>query len=53
MASRAHTPLPAARRALDRLRRSLWLFVAAFPFLWTAWGSFKVEARLLLPRPTG
>jgi ABC-type glycerol-3-phosphate transport system permease component len=21
----------------------LWLFVAAFPFLWTAWGSFKVE----------
>ena len=23
---------------------SLWLFVAAFPFLWTAWGSFKVEA---------
>ncbi len=22
----------------------LWLFVAAFPFLWTAWGSFKVEA---------
>jgi multiple sugar transport system permease protein len=22
----------------------VWLFVAAFPFLWTAWGSFKVEA---------
>jgi len=21
----------------------IWLFVAAFPFLWTAWGSFKVE----------
>jgi multiple sugar transport system permease protein len=21
----------------------LWLFVAAFPFLWTLWGSFKVE----------
>ena len=21
----------------------LWLFIAAFPFLWTAWGSFKVE----------
>lgn len=21
-----------------------WLFFAAFPFLWTAWGSFKVEA---------
>ena len=22
----------------------VWLFVAAFPFLWTTWGSFKVEA---------
>lgn len=22
----------------------LWLFLAAFPFLWTMWGSFKVEA---------
>jgi len=22
----------------------LWLFVAAFPFLWTLWGSFKMEA---------
>lgn len=22
----------------------LWLFLAAFPFIWTAWGSFKVEA---------
>lgn len=22
----------------------IWLFLAAFPFLWTAWGSFKVEA---------
>lgn len=21
----------------------IWLFFAAFPFLWTAWGSFKVE----------
>lgn len=21
----------------------LWLIMAAFPFLWTAWGSFKVE----------
>ncbi len=21
----------------------LWLIIAAFPFLWTAWGSFKVE----------
>ena len=23
---------------------ALWLIVAAFPFLWTTWGSFKVEA---------
>ncbi len=22
----------------------LWLFLAAFPYIWTAWGSFKVEA---------
>jgi ABC-type glycerol-3-phosphate transport system permease component len=22
----------------------LWLFIAAFPYLWTAWGSFKVQA---------
>ena len=22
----------------------VWVFVAAFPFLWTMWGSFKVEA---------
>ena len=21
----------------------LWVFVAAFPFIWTFWGSFKVE----------
>jgi len=21
----------------------LWLIIAAFPFLWTVWGSFKVE----------
>ena len=22
----------------------LWLIIAAFPFLWTVWGSFKVQA---------
>ena len=27
---------------------AVWLFIAAFPFLWTVWGSFKVEARFLL-----
>ena len=21
----------------------IWVFVAAFPFIWTFWGSFKVE----------
>ena len=21
----------------------IWLIVAAFPFIWTVWGSFKVE----------
>ena len=21
----------------------LWVIIAAFPFLWTAWGSFKVQ----------
>ncbi len=21
----------------------IWLFMAAFPFIWTLWGSFKVE----------
>ena len=24
----------------------IWLFIAVFPFLWTFWGSFKVEADL-------
>ncbi len=23
---------------------ALWLLLAAFPFFWTLWGSFKVEA---------
>ena len=22
---------------------TIWVIIAAFPFLWTAWGSFKVE----------
>ena len=25
-----------------------WLIIAAFPFLWTVWGSFKVQGRLFL-----
>ncbi len=26
---------------------ALWLFIAAFPFFWTFWGSFKVQADFL------
>ncbi len=43
MASRAQrrsAPLIAISTALI----VVWLIVAAFPFLWTTWGSFKVEA---------
>lgn len=43
MADLAHRkPLPLM--ALSICFILLWLFVAAFPFIWTAWGSFKVEA---------
>jgi multiple sugar transport system permease protein len=40
---------PALRRSRSLAATStvlvlIWLFIAAFPFLWTAWGSFKVEA---------
>ena len=43
MADRAHRkPLPLM--ALSVTFILLWLIAAAFPFLWTAWGSFKVEA---------
>ena len=42
MASRAtRRSLPLA--ALSTGFVLVWLLVAAFPFLWTAWGSFKVE----------
>lgn len=42
MASRAtRRSLPLA--AISTVFVLLWLFVAAFPFVWTAWGSFKVE----------
>ena len=43
MADRAHRkPLPLM--ALSVTFILLWLIAAAFPFIWTAWGSFKVEA---------
>lgn len=43
MSSRAQRQSPALI-ALSTGIVLLWLFLAAFPFLWTAWGSFKVEA---------
>lgn len=42
MASRAHRqPLPLATLSVGFVL--IWLFLAAFPFLWTMWGAFKVE----------
>ncbi len=35
---------PIALRTISTVFLLLWLVVAAFPFLWTVWGSFKVEA---------
>ncbi|MFO1209824.1 MAG: carbohydrate ABC transporter permease [Amaricoccus sp.] len=43
MASKA-TRRSAPLVALSTAFVLVWLVVAAFPFLWTAWGSFKVEA---------
>jgi len=34
---------PASLRIASTLFVTLWLIAAAFPFLWTLWGSFKVE----------
>lgn len=34
---------PASLRLLTFAFVAVWLVVAAFPFLWTLWGSFKVE----------
>jgi multiple sugar transport system permease protein len=43
MADRAYRkPLPLV--ALSVMFILLWLIIAAFPFVWTTWGSFKVEA---------
>ncbi|MES2816969.1 MAG: carbohydrate ABC transporter permease [Pseudomonadota bacterium] len=35
---------PAALNALILVFLALWIIAAAFPFAWTVWGSFKVEA---------
>jgi ABC-type glycerol-3-phosphate transport system permease component len=42
MASRAQRA-PTSVRAATYAFIGLWIIVAAFPFLWTLWGSFKVE----------
>ena len=36
-------PQPPALRAFSIGFVILWVFLAAFPFIWTVWGSFKVE----------
>ncbi len=43
MSGQATKPSPALR-TLSFTFVILWLVVAAFPFLWTLWGSFKVES---------
>ena len=42
MASRAQQ-MPTGLRILSTAFIVIWLILAAFPFLWTFWGSFKVE----------
>lgn len=42
MASRAQR-MPTGLRLITFGFAAAWLIAAAFPFLWTAWGSFKVE----------
>lgn len=43
MASKAQK-MPASLRIASTIFVLVWLTAAAFPFLWTLWGSFKVEA---------
>ena len=42
MSSKAQR-MPASLRTLSTVFVIVWLLTAAFPFLWTLWGSFKVE----------
>lgn len=37
------TEAPASLKVFNWVFISIWLVIAAFPFLWTLWGSFKVE----------
>jgi ABC-type glycerol-3-phosphate transport system permease component len=43
MSSRLADRRPPALQAILIALLALWLVIAAFPFLWTLWGSFKVE----------
>jgi ABC-type glycerol-3-phosphate transport system permease component len=36
--------LPASARTVSGILLALWFIAAMFPFVWTVWGSFKVEA---------
>ena len=42
--SSATARMPRNLRAIAAVLIAIWLIAAAFPFLWTVWGSFKVEA---------
>jgi len=35
--------MPMGLRVFSTVFIIFWLIIAAFPFLWTLWGSFKVE----------
>ena len=44
MASSNPTRLPTGLKLLTTVFLTIWLIAAVFPFAWTVWGSFKVEA---------
>ena len=44
MASSNPTRLPTGLKLLTTAFLTIWLVAAVFPFAWTVWGSFKVEA---------
>ena len=44
MASSNPTRLPTGLKLLTSVFLTIWLIAAVFPFAWTVWGSFKVEA---------
>ena len=44
MATSSSRPLPPVLLVLSSGFVILWVLLAAFPFIWTVWGSFKVQA---------